>query len=402
MKQANHDGRLDPWGLVRRVCGALSAAAAMAAVWAGQAQAAVNDLPGGPAVNQLNFHPPATRIAEEQHWLHWFMLGICATIFVVVFGVMFYSIAKHRKSVGHQAKELPEPIWVELGWTIVPLLIVIGMALPATKVIVAQKDTSNADLTIKVVGMQWKWGYEYLKGEGEGIQFLSTLDPQHRIMSDSGKVPPTDDYLLKVDNPLVVPVGKKVRIITTANDVIHAWMVPAFGVKQDAIPGFVRDTWFRAEKTGDFYGQCAELCGKEHAYMPIHVKVVTQEEYSRWVAEQKKAMAAKADDPNKEWTLAELKARGEQVYAAHCAACHQANGQGGGAIKPLDGSTIVTDADHGKMLNVLLHGAGGGAMPAWKQLSDVELAAVMTFARNNWSNQTGDVVQPKEVVAARQ
>ncbi|MEW6695263.1 MAG: cytochrome c oxidase subunit II [Pseudomonadota bacterium] len=366
--------------------------------------AAVNDLPGGPAVNQLNFHPPATRIAEEQHWLHWFMLGICATIFVVVFGIMFYSIAKHRKSVGHQAQQLPEPIWVELGWTIVPLLIVIGMALPATKVLVAQKDTSNSDLTIKVVGMQWKWGYEYLKGEGEGIQFLSTLDPTHRLMADSGKPAPTDDYLLKVDNPLVVPVGKKVRIITTANDVIHAWMVPAFGVKQDAIPGFVRDTWFRAEKTGDFYGQCAELCGKEHAFMPIHVKVLSQEDYTKWVEEKRKAMAALADDPNKEWTLAELVKRGEQVYAANCAACHQANGKGAGPIKPLDGSAIVTDADHDKMIQVMLNGVNGAAaqMPAWKQLSDVELAAVMTFAKNSWSNSTGQVVQPKEVLAARQ
>ncbi|MDW8337082.1 MAG: cytochrome c oxidase subunit II [Tepidimonas sp.] len=386
----------------RTIKGALGTVALTAAAWVEQAQARVNDLPGGPAVNQLNFHPPATRIAEEQHWLHWFMLAICLAIFVIVFGIMFYSIAKHRKSVGHKAQELPEPIWVELGWTIVPLLIVIGMALPATKVIVAQKDTSNSDITIKVVGMQWKWGYEYLKGEGEGIQFLSTLDPQHRIMSDSGKVAPTDDYLLKVDNPLVVPVGKKIRIITTANDVIHAWMVPAFGVKQDAIPGFVRDTWFRAEKTGDFYGQCAELCGKEHAYMPIHVRVVTQEEYTQWVAKQKQALAAKADDPNKEWTLAELKTRGEQVYAANCAACHQANGKGAGPIKPLDGSSIVTAADHAPMLKILLNGAGNGAMPAWKQLSDVELAAVMTYARNSWSNATGDVVQPKEVVAARQ
>ncbi len=368
------------------------------------AHAAVNDLPGGPAVNQLNFHPPATRIAEEQHWLHWFMLAICATIFVVVFGVMFYSIAKHRKSVGHQSQELPEPIWVELGWTIVPLLIVIGMALPATKVLVAQKDTTNSDLTIKAVGMQWKWGYEYLKGEGEGIQFLSTLDPKHRMMSDSGKPQPMDDYLLKVDNPLVVPVGKKIRIITTANDVIHAWMVPAFGVKQDAIPGFVRDTWFRAEKTGDFYGQCAELCGKEHAYMPIHVKVVTQEEYTKWVDERKKSMAALADDPNKEWTLAELTKRGESVYAANCAACHQANGQGAGPIKALDGSAIVADADHGKLIQVMLNGVNGAAaqMPAWKQLSDVELAAVMTYAKNSWSNNTGQVVQPKEVLAARQ
>ena len=209
-----------------------------AGAWSTVAAQAVKDLAGGPAVNQLNFHPPVTRIAEEQHWLHWFMMGLCAVIFVIVFGVMFYSILKHRKSVGHKSQVLPEPIWVELGWTIVPLLIVIGMALPATKVLVAQKDTTNSDVTIKATGMQWKWGYDYIKGEGEGIGFLSTLENNQRVMSNSGKPEATDNYLLKVDNPLVVPVNKKVRIITTANDVIHAWMVPAFGVKQDAIPGF--------------------------------------------------------------------------------------------------------------------------------------------------------------------
>ncbi|MDP3832335.1 MAG: cytochrome c oxidase subunit II [Hydrogenophaga sp.] len=372
-----------------------------AGAWSTVAAQAVNDLAGGPAVNQLNFHPPVTRIAEEQHWLHWFMMILCAVIFVIVFGVMFYSILKHRKSVGHKAEALAEPIWVELGWTIVPLLIVIGMALPATKVLVAQKDTTNSDLTIKATGMQWKWGYDYIKGEGEGIGFLSTLDTSHRVMSNSGKPEATDDYLLKVDNPLVVPVGKKVRIITTANDVIHAWMVPAFGVKQDAIPGFVRDTWFRAEKTGDFYGQCAELCGKEHAYMPIHVKVVSAEEYTAWVTGKQKAMAAAADDPSKVWTLADLVKRGESVYAANCVACHQANGKGAGPIKPLDGSALVTAADKGLMINVLLNGAAGGSMPAWKQLSDTELAAVMTYAKNNWSNKTEQIVQPADVVAAR-
>lgn len=372
-----------------------------AGAWTSALAQKVNDLPGGPAVNQLNFAPPVTKIAEEQHWLHWFMMAICAVIFVIVFGVMFYSILKHRKSVGHKSQELAEPIWVELGWTIVPLLIVIGMALPATKVLVAQKDTTNADLTIKATGMQWKWGYDYIKGEGEGIGFLSTLDNSHRVMSDSGKLTPTDDYLLKVDNPMVVPVGKKVRIITTANDVIHAWMVPAFGVKQDAIPGFVRDTWFRAEKTGDFYGQCAELCGKEHAYMPIHVKVVTAEEYTAWVEGQKKAMAAKADDPSKVWALAELVKRGESVYAANCVACHQASGKGAGPIKALDGSALVTDADKSKIINVLLNGQNNGAMPAWKQLSDTELAAVMTYAKNSWSNKTEQIIQPAEVQAAR-
>ena len=371
------------------------------AVWATEAAHAVNDLPGGPAVNQLNFAPPATKIAEEQHWLHWFMMAICTVIFVIVFGVMFYSIVKHRKSVGHKSQELAEPIWVELGWTIVPLLIVIGMALPATKVLVAQKDTTNSDLTIKATGMQWKWGYDYIKGEGEGIGFLSTLDVKHREMSSSGKPEDIDNYLLKVDNPLIVPVGKKVRIITTANDVIHAFMVPAFGIKQDAIPGFVRDTWFRAEKTGDFYGQCAELCGKEHAYMPIHVKVVTAEEYTKWVDGEKKKMAALADDPSKVWTQADLVKRGEAVYAANCVACHQASGKGAGPIKPLDGSAVVLDADKSKQIAVLLNGQNNGAMPAWKQLSDTEIAAVITYTKNNWSNKTDQVVQPADIVAAR-
>jgi cytochrome c oxidase subunit II len=392
------DSLLDRLGGLRTLAASLTLGSA---VWVTEAAHAVNDLPGGPAVNQLNFAPAATKIAEEQHWLHWFMMIICTVIFVIVFGVMFYSILKHRKSVGHKSQELPEPIWVELGWTIVPLLIVIGMALPATKVLVAQKDTTNSDITIKATGMQWKWGYDYIKGEGEGIGFLSTLDVSHREMSSSGNPPPTDDYLLKVDNPMVVPVGKKVRIITTANDVIHAFMVPAFGIKQDAIPGFVRDTWFRAEKTGDFYGQCAELCGKEHAYMPIHVKVVSAEDYTKWVDGENKKMAALADDPSKVWTQADLVKRGETVYAANCVACHQANGKGAGPIKPLDGSAIVTNADHGAMINVLLNGAAGGAMPSWKQLSDTELAAVMTYAKNSWSNKTEQIVQPAEVVAAR-
>ena len=379
------------------------AASALAALgfWMASAAHAVSDLPGGPGVNQLNFAAPVTKIAEEQHWLHWFMLILCAVIFVIVFGVMFYSIVKHRKSVGHKSQELAEPIWVELGWTIVPLLIVIGMALPATKVLVAQKDTTNADITIKATGMQWKWGYDYIKGEGEGIGFISTLDNAHRVMSNSGNPPPTEDYLLKVDNAMVVPVGKKIRIITTANDVIHAWMVPAFGVKQDAIPGFVRDTWFRAEKTGDFYGQCAELCGKEHAYMPIHVKVLSATDYSDWVAEKKKAMAAAADDPAKVWVTADLIKRGASVYAANCAACHQANGKGAGPIKPLDGAAVVLDADHSKTIKILLNGQNGGAMPAWKQLSDTEIAAVITYAKNSWSNKTDQIVQPAEVVAAR-
>ena len=267
--------------------------------WSGVA-GAVNDLPGGPAVHQLNLPPAVTKIAEEQHALHWMMMFICLAIFVAVFGVMFYSIFKHRKSLGHQPATFHESIKVELAWTIVPFIIVIAMAIPATRTVVAQKDTSNADLTIKATGYQWRWGYEYLTGEGSGINFVSSLDNEHRLISDSGaKGVAIDDYLLKVDHPLVVPVNKKVRIITTGGDVIHAFAVPAFGIKQDAIPGFVRDTWFRAEKTGDFYGQCQELCGKEHAYMPIHVKVLSQEDYAAWVKtkQETKTAAAPVADP---------------------------------------------------------------------------------------------------------
>ena len=363
---------------------------------------AVNDLPGGPAVRQLNLHPPVTKIAEEQVWLHWFMLIICTVIFVAVFGVMFYSIWKHRKSVGHKAASFHESLKVEIAWTVVPFVIVILMALPATKAVVASKDTSNADLTIKATGYQWKWGYDYIKGEGEGIGFISTLDNAQREMSNSGKPEPTDNYLLKVDNPLVVPVNQKVRIITTSNDVIHSFAVNSFGIKQDAIPGFVRDTWFRAEKTGDFYGQCQELCGKEHAYMPIHVKVVSAEEYTAWVAEQNKKLAAKQDDPNKVWSMADLMQKGEKVYAANCQACHQANGKGMGPIKTLDGAVVVLDADATKQIKVMLNGQNNLTMPAWKQLSDSEIAAVISFTKNNWSNKTGQMVQPAQVLAARQ
>jgi cytochrome c oxidase subunit II len=311
----------------------------LAGALAAGAAHAVNDLPGGPAVRQLNLHAAATRIAVEQAWLPWFMLITCLVIFILVFSVMFYSIWKHRKSVGHKPANFHESVTVEIVWTVIPFIIVILMALPATKVLVASKDTSNADVTIKATGYQWKWGYDYLNGEGAGVSFLSTLDSTHREISNDGargQVP--DNYLLKVDNPLVVPVNKKIRIVTTANDVIHAWGVPAFGVKQDAIPGFVRDTWFRSEKVGDFYGQCYELCGKEHAYMPIHVKVVSAQEYTAWVGEQQKRMAARLDDPGKVWTLPDITARGEKVYAANCAACHQASGKGAGPIKALDGS----------------------------------------------------------------
>jgi cytochrome c oxidase subunit 2 len=360
---------------------------------------AVNDMTGGPAVHQLNFQSPVTSIASDIYQLHVWMIAICGVIFLAVFGVMFYSILKHRKSVGHKAANFHESTTVEIAWTVVPFIIVILMALPATKTVVAMKDTSNADITIKATGMQWKWGYDYLKGEGEGVAFLSALaTPREQIR---GEAPKGENYLLEVDNPLVVPVNKKVRIVTTANDVIHAWGVPAFGVKQDAIPGFVRDTWFKAEKIGTYRGNCYELCGKEHAFMPIVVNVVSEQDYAAWVVEKKKAMASNADDPTKTWTVADLAARGEKVYAANCVACHQATGKGvPGAFPALDGSQVVNGMQDGQIA-ILLNGKN--AMPSWKAtLSDTEIAAVITYTRNSWSNKASDnIVQPAEVLAAR-
>jgi cytochrome c oxidase subunit 2 len=375
---------------------------ALAAGLASTAALAVNDLPGGPAVNQIDLHPPVTRIATDVQTLHFWLLIVCLVIFIGVFGVMFWSILRHRKSIGAKPANFHESVGVEIAWTIVPFIIVTAMGFAATRTVVAQKDTTNADLTIKATGYQWKWGYEYLKGEGAGISFLSTLDVSQREQSDAGQ-PQGDDYLLRVDNPLVVPVDQKVRIITTAADVIHAWMVPAFAVKQDAIPGFVRDTWFRAEKPGDYYGQCAELCGKEHAYMPIHVKVLSKQDYAAWVAGEQKKIAAKADDPNKVWTQADLIARGEKVYAANCAVCHKPDGKGAGPIKGLDGSPKVLDADKVVQIRIVLDGQNNGAMPPWKGvLSDTDIAAVVTYTKNTWGNRTGQTVQPSEVVAARQ
>jgi cytochrome c oxidase subunit 2 len=360
---------------------------------------AVNNMDGGPAVHQLNFQTPVTAIAADIYVLHNWMIGICLVIFLAVFGVMFYSILKHRKSLGHKSASFHESTTVEIAWTVVPFVIVVLMALPATKTVVAMKDTSNADITIKATGMQWKWGYDYLKGEGEGVAFLSALStPRDQIHGVAVK---GDNYLLEVDHPLVVPVNKKIRIVTTANDVIHAWGVPALGVKQDAIPGFVRDTWFKAEKVGTYRGNCYELCGKEHAFMPIVVNVVSEEDYAKWVADQKKAMAANADDPSKTWTVAELSARGEKVYAANCVTCHQANGKGvPGAFPALDGSQMVNGPQDGQIA-ILLNGKN--AMPPWKgSLSDTEIAAVITYTRNNWSNKADDnIVQPAEVLAAR-
>jgi cytochrome c oxidase subunit 2 len=345
----------------------------------------------------LNLRQGVTSIAQEAYSLHMLILWVCVAIGVVVFGAMFYSIIKHRKSKGAVAAQFHESTTVEIVWTIIPFLILIGMAIPATKALIAMEDTSNSDLSIKVTGYQWKWQYEYL---GEDVSFFSTLStPKEEIFNQADK---NSDYLLQVDNPVVVPVGKKVRLLITANDVIHAWWVPDLGMKKDAIPGFVNEMWFNIDRPGTYRGQCAELCGKDHGFMPIVVVAKEQADYEKWLAEQKLASSAAAADSNREFTKDELMERGEKVYTANCAACHQANGEGvPGAFKPLKGSPIATGPVAGH-LDIVLHGKTGTAMAAFgPQLSDADIAAVVTYERNSWGNNKGDVVQPADVKAAR-
>jgi cytochrome c oxidase subunit II len=342
------------------------------------------------------FQDPATSIAAQQINLHNYILAVCVVIFVGVMGIMFYTILKHRKSVGHQAAQFHENTIVEIVWTVIPFLILVFMAYPATKAILHYKDTAAPDITIKVTGYQWKWGYDYLQ---EGFGFYSNLSTP--LEQRENRAPKGENYLLEVDNPLVVPVDTKVRALITAADVIHAWWVPAFGVKQDAIPGFVRDVWFRVDKPGVYRGQCAEICGKEHAFMPIVVDVRSKEDYAKWAAEQKAKVAPAAEDPNKKWELDELITRGQRVYASNCVACHQANGRGvPNAFPGLDGSRLVRGpkAAH---VTIVLHGKEGTAMPAFTQLSDIDVAAVVTYERNAWSNKTGDTIQPSEVRSQR-
>ncbi|MCZ4305038.1 cytochrome c oxidase subunit II [Zoogloeaceae bacterium G21618-S1] len=369
------------------------------------ARFAVTALSAVPAVgawaaqSSVNLQTPVTAVATEIYDMHTLMMIICLVIFVAVFGVMFWSVFHHRKSKGAVAAHFHENTMVEIAWTVIPVLILLGMAYPATKTVISMKDTSNPDITIKATGYQWKWGYNYIKGEGEGIQFVSNMStPQEQIQGRAAK---GEHYLLEVDNPVVVPVGKKVRILLTANDVIHAWWVPALGVKQDAIPGFIRDTWFRADKEGVYRGNCAELCGKDHGFMPIEVHVLSAEKYSAWAADQQGKLAAMKEDPNKEWALPELVAKGEQVFAANCAACHQADGKGmPPAFPPLDGSAVV-QGPKAEQIQTVLNGREGTAMAAFgKQLSDTDLAAVITYTRNAWSNQTGEAIQPAEIAAA--
>jgi cytochrome c oxidase subunit 2 len=359
--------------------------------------------------------PPASPIAQQIYDLHWAILWVCMAIFVVVFGAMFWSVFNHRKAAGARAAQFHENTTVEVIWTIIPFVILIGMAYPATRTVLDMKDASNPDLTIKVTAYQWKWEYDYLQ---DGVRFNSNLaTPRAQIEEWEGKGEKKNaNYLLEVDNAMVVPAGKKVRLLITSSDVIHGWYVPQLGINQYGIPGFVKDVWFKADKPGTYRGQCSQICGKEHGYMPIVVIAKSPDEYVAWVKEQKAkspaaeaapqqvaaaAAAAPAEDPNKKWTLDGLKAKGGEVFAANCAACHQANGKGvPGAFPALDGSKVVNGPKAGQ-LALVLNGKQGTAMASFSRLSDSELAAVVTYTRNSWGNKTGEAIQPADVKLAR-
>ena len=342
----------------------------------------------------LNLKTPVTEIASQIYDLHMLIVYVCLAIFVVVFAVMFYSIYKHRKSVGHQAVQFHEHHMLEVVWTIIPALILIAMAVPATKTIFAMKDTSAADMTVKVTGHQWKWEYDYLDKD---VRFISTMSTS--LDQINGKAEKGENYLLEVDSPMVVPTGKKVRLLLTAQDVIHAWWVPEFGVKQDAIPGFIKEVWFKVDKEGTYRGQCAELCGKDHGFMPIVVEAVSEDKYNEWIASKQEAAKTADAGADKEWTKEDLMVAGKAVYEKNCAACHQASGAGlPPAFPALTGSKVATGSIEGHLEIIL---KGKNMMPAWPLLSDVDIAAVTTYERNALGNAVGDVLQPAVVKAAR-
>lgn len=344
---------------------------------------------------RLNFPPPVTSIGERILELHNLIMIICAIIFVVVFAFMFYSIIVHRKSRGYKPATFHDNVKLEVLWTVIPFLILVGMAIPSTATLLEMSDTSKSDMTVKITGYQWKWRYEYPEQE---VTFFSTLATARDQIE--GAAIKGENYLLEVDNPVVLPTGKKVRLLLTANDVIHAWWVPQLGAKTDAIPGFINEIWTKIDKPGVYRGQCAELCGKDHGFMPIVVNAVTPEEFDKWVVAQKQKSSAEAASADKTWTQEELMAKGKQVYQA-CAACHGPNGEGVGPFPKLAGSKIATGAlkDH---LNIVIRGKPGTAMAAFgQQMNDSDIAAVITYERNSFGNKTGDVVQPAQVKAAR-
>lgn len=345
---------------------------------------------------QLNLRPGITSISQGSYEIHTMVMWICVGIGIVVFGAMLWSILMHRKSKGAVAATFDDNLKVEIIWTIIPFVILAFMAAPATRVLLDAEDVSNSDMTIKITGYQWKWKYDYLD---EDISFFSNLaTPLEEIHNKATK---TDNYLLEVDNNIVVPVNKKVRLLMTSNDVIHSWWVPALGVKQDANPGFINTSWFKTDKPGIYRGQCAELCGTNHGFMPIVIEVKSEEDYAAWVNQQKQVASAAAASANKVWTKDELMTHGKQIYAT-CAACHQANGEGIPNVFPALKGSAITTGDISKHIDIVLHGKSGTAMQAFgSQLNDSDLAAVITYERNAWGNNTGDVVQPSDIKAAR-
>ncbi len=344
----------------------------------------------------LNFPKPVTSVGHRVLELHNIILLICVVIFIIVFGFMFYSIYAHRKSRGYKAAKFHDNVKLEVVWTIIPFVILVSMAIPSTATLLEMDDVSKSDMTVKITGYQWKWKYDY---PDQNVSFFSNLStPREQIENKAAK---GGNYLLEVDNPLVLPVGKKVRFVVTANDVIHAWWVPAFAVKKDAIPGFVNEVWARVDEPGVYRGQCAELCGKDHGYMPIVVQAVSPEEFDKWVSLQKDKAASAEASAGKTWTRDELMEKGKKMHASTCAACHGANGEGVGPFPKIAGSKIATGPVAGH-LNIVLKGKPGTAMQAFgPQLNDADIAAVVTFQRNGFGNKTGDVVQPSQVKAAR-
>ncbi|HLV16233.1 MAG TPA: cytochrome c oxidase subunit II [Pseudomonas sp.] len=346
----------------------------------------------------VNMPRGATEVSRSVFDLHMTIFWICVVIGVLVFSVMIWSSIVHRRSVNPQPAHFHENTRVEVLWTVIPLLILIGMAVPATSTLIDIYDTSESDVDIQVTGYQWKWHYKYL---GEDVEFFSNLTTTREQMNNLA--PKGEHYLLEVDNPLVVPVGAKVRFLITAADVIHSWWVPALAVKKDAIPGFINESWTRIEEPGIYRGQCTELCGKDHAFMPVVVEAKTPEDYAAWMAERKAEAAQLKELTSKEWTREELVERGQQVYQTYCAACHQANGEGLPPMFPaLRGSPLTTGPIDGH-LNIVFNGKPGTAMAAFgRQLSEVDIAAVVTYERNALGNNVGDMLTPQDVLAFKQ
>ncbi|MEZ5537884.1 MAG: cytochrome c oxidase subunit II [Thiolinea sp.] len=351
---------------------------------------------------EVNMPTGVTDLSAEIYGLHMAAFWVCVIIGIIVFGAMIYSIIHHRKDKGAKPATFHESTTVEIVWTVIPVIILISLAIPAAQALVKIEDSSNADMTIKVTGYQWKWQYEYAE---DGISFFSNLDAKSREASarGSGIDPATvDNYLLEVDNPVVIPVGKKVRFLFTANDVIHSWWVPELAVKKDAIPGFVNDMWAQVNTPGTYRGQCTELCGKDHGFMPITVIAKEESEYRQWVAEQQAAAKEAAAASEQEWDMAGLLEKGQQVYNTSCAACHGATGAGiPGVFPAMTGSAIAT-GDINAHIDIVLNGKAGTAMQAFAaQLSDADIAAVVTYERNALGNSTGDMVQPAAIKALR-